>query len=161
MPVSRFVTDSSLDELARRLRFLGFDIETLRGARLEDLFHRARRDGRIVLTLSARRPRRFASVPAVTVTRGDLAGALRSVAIAHEPAGAPFSRCPSCNAALRRRMSFEARGEVPGGVLRGNQALHDCPMCGKWYWEGSHTARLREWLETALGRPIGGPPAMA
>ena len=57
MAPARFVTDSSLDELARRLRFLGYDIVTLAGARLEELFVAGRRDGRTVLTLSARHPR--------------------------------------------------------------------------------------------------------
>src|SRR6266850_296581 len=64
MSPARFITDSSLDYLARRLRFLGFDVRTLEGARLEEVFSAARRDGRTVLKLSARHPRRFADVPA-------------------------------------------------------------------------------------------------
>ena len=154
MPHARFVTDASLDSLARRLRFLGYDVATQRGARLEELFERARREGRIVLTLSARHPKRFADVPVLRVPRDDEPAALRAIAADHEPASPPFSRCPECNSALQRRLAFEARGEVPARVLRDARALHYCPTCGKWYWEGSHTARLREWLERALGRPI-------
>jgi uncharacterized protein len=153
---TRFITDSSLDLLARRLRALGYDIETHRGARLTELFEAAARDERTVLTLSGKRPRRTAKVDsaAITIPRGDPAAALRSIAADHEPAGAPFTRCTLCNTALQRRMSFEARGEVPGAVLRGAESLGYCPHCGKWYWEGSHVARLRAWLEAALGRPI-------
>jgi uncharacterized protein len=177
---SRFVTDSSLELLARRLRVLGYDVETHRGARLAELFEAARRGERTVLTLSEKRPRSrnaadaageteaaetadvasatesadTADVPAITVPRGDPALALRSIAAAHEAAGAPFSRCTLCNTALQRRMSFEARGEVPGAVLRGAESLGYCPNCGKWYWDGSHVARLRAWLEAALGRAI-------
>ena len=156
MAPSRFVTDSSLELLARRLRFLGYDVATLRGARLEDLFERARLDGRIVITPSARHPRRFADVTAIRVEREDPLAAVRAVAGEHEPAGPPFSRCPACNHALEHRLAMEARGEVPAGVLRGAESLRHCPECGKWYWEGSHTARMREWLERALGGPIGG-----
>lgn len=159
MAPARFVTDTSLEFVAHRLVFLGHDVLTLRGARLEDLFEAGRREGRTVLTLSARHPRAFADVPAVVVTRGDAAAAVRAIASAHAPAGAPFSRCAPCNQALMTRHPIEARGEVPGRVLRGAAALSYCPTCGKWYWEGSHTARLREWLERALGRGIGpGPP---
>ena len=163
MAPSRFLTDSSLEFLAFRLAFLGFDVSTLRGARLDELFEAARRDGRTVLTLSTRHPRRFADVPALIVPREDPAGALRAITAAHQPAGAPFSRCAPCNRALRTRHPMEARGEVPGRVLQGATALRDCPMCGKWYWEGSHVARLRAWLEAALGRPIaaGGAPGPA
>jgi hypothetical protein len=154
VPPARFITDSSLDALARRLRFLGFDVVTLPGARLEEVLAEGRRQARTVLTLSARRPRRWADVPAVAVGRGEEAAAVRRLAASFEPAGPPFSRCGECNTALERRHAFEALGEVPGRVQRGATFLHHCPGCGRWYWEGSHVARIREWLEAALGRPL-------
>ncbi len=154
MPAARFITDTSLELVAHRLVFLGYDVATVRGARLEELFEAGRREGRTVLTLSARHPRRFAGVPAIVVPRGDARGAVRAIASAHEPAGAPFSRCAPCNQPLHVRHPMEARGEVPGRVLRSASVLHYCPLCGKWYWEGSHVAHLRAWLEEALGRPL-------
>ena len=154
MAHARFITDTSLELLARRLRMLGYDVASVPGARLDELFEAARREGRTVLTLSARRPPRSADVPALRMPRGDPVAALREIAAAHEPAGPPFSRCPGCNVALQRRTAFEAVGEVPGKVLRGSPSLTYCPHCGKWYWEGSHVARLRAWLADALGRPV-------
>jgi uncharacterized protein with PIN domain len=154
MDPSRFVTDSSLEWLARRLRILGFDVLTLRGARLEELFETARREERVVLTMSARHPKRWGDVPARRVERGANERSVRAIAEAYEPSGAPFSRCADCNHALQRRLPIEATGEVPGAVLRRARHLRHCPNCGKWYWEGSHVERLREWLERALGRPL-------
>ncbi len=159
MSPTRFVTDASLDFVARRLRFLGYDVVTHRGARLEELFEAAARDGRAVLTLSGRHPRRWGGVPVVRALRGDPAGTVRAVAGAHEPAGPPFSRCPRCNAPLRTRTPFEAHGEVPGRVTRAGGALTWCPACGQWFWPGTHVTRIREWLEAAIGRPVGGPAA--
>jgi hypothetical protein len=161
VPPVRLVTDSSLASLARRLRFLGYDVIMLAGARLEEVLAAARREDRTVLTLSARRPRRWADVPAITVERGDEAGAVRKVAASCEPAGQPFSRCGECGTALERRHAFEAHGEVPGRVLRSAPFLHYCPVCDKWYWEGTHVARIREWLEQALGRPLAPPGGRA
>ena len=161
MPPARFITDSSLESLARRLRFLGYDVIALAGARLEEVLAVARREDRTVLTLSARRPRRWADVPAITVERGDEAGAVRKLAGSFEPAGPPFSRCGDCGTAREERHAFEAHGEVPGRVLRSAPFLRYCPSCGKWYWEGTHVAHIREWLERALGRPLeppGGAP---
>jgi uncharacterized protein len=155
VPPTRFVTDASLEFLARRLVFLGYDVAVIRGARLEELFEAAKADGRTVLTMSRRRPRAFAEVAAVGVAREDPAAAVRAIAAAHEPAGPPFSRCPECNTALHTRHPMEARGEVPGRVLRAAKTLSWCPHCGKWYWEGTHVARLRAWLEAALGRALG------
>ncbi len=159
MPPTRFVTAASLDFVARRLRFLGYDVVTHAGARLEELFEEAARDGRTVLTTSARHPKRWREVPAVRVPAADPAAAVRAIAGAHEPSGPPFSRCPRCSQALHRRTSFEAVGEVPGRVTRANAMLTWCPACGQWYWEGTHTARLRRWLEEALGKPLSGPAA--
>lgn len=156
MVPSRFVTDASLDELARRLRFLGYDVLTHRGARLEELFAVAERDGRIVLTPSARHPKRWAHVRVVHAPSGDLAGAVRAISTAHAPAGAPFSRCPACNTALRARTAFEAHGEVPARVARAGGPLTWCPGCGRWFWIGSHVARITAWLEATLGRALDG-----
>ncbi len=156
---TRFVTDSSLEQLARRLRFLGYDVVTHRGARLEELFSSALAEGRTVLTLSARRVPRRVGVPIVQVTRGDLEGSVRAIAAAHSPATARWSRCPSCNSALHRRSAFEARGEVPGSVTRMNVPLAWCPACGRWFWPGSHVSRMNAWFERVLGGGSDSGPA--
>ena len=153
---TRFVTDSSLDLLARRLRFLGYDIVTHRGARLEELFVTAAAEGRTVLTLSLRRPRAHADVPVLQVPRSDVATAVRKVADAHTPAGPAWSRCPACNVALHSRSAFEARGEVPGRVARMGVAFTWCPSCARWYWPGSHVARMNAWFAAVLGWPEAG-----
>jgi uncharacterized protein with PIN domain len=154
MQPDRFVTDSSLDFIARRLRFLGYDVSTFPGARLEELFDRATADGAIVLSRSPRHPRRWGAVPLVRIDASDPVAAVRAIASRYAPAGTPFSRCPVCNVALRARHPMEARGEIPGRVLRAIRTVSACPMCGKWYWEGTHVARIRAWLEGALGRAL-------
>ena len=157
---TRFVTDTSLEQLARRLRFLGYDVITHRGARLEELLAAAARQARTVLTLSTRHPRRWAAVSALCVPRGDAAAALRAVVAAYAPVGAPWSRCPACNVMLHARSSFEALGEVPGRVTRMGVPLGWCPSCGQWYWPGSHVARMNAWFAQALGPslPLATPP---
>lgn len=147
----RFLTDGSLAALARRLRVLGHDVEVQPGARLPELFERAAAESRVVLTLSERRPRRFAAVPVVRAVRGDLAAGVRAAAALGPAPGPPFSRCPRCNGALARRSPFEAHGEVPGRVVRAGRPLGSCTHCGQWYWLGSHAVRLTHWLEEALG----------
>jgi uncharacterized protein with PIN domain len=154
MTPDRFVTDSSLGLLARRLRLLGYDVLVLAGARLEEVLEAARREGRIALTMSARHPRKFADVSVRRMPRERPAESVREIAQTAVPSGTPFSRCPACNTALQRRLPIEARGEIPSKVLRAARTLTFCPACGKWFWEGSHVARLKRWLEAALGRPL-------
>ena len=145
------MTDASLEQLARRLRFLGYDVATHRGARLEELFAVAAAQGRTVLTLSARRPRAAGAVEVLRVPRGDDAGAVREVAAHHAPSGARWSRCPGCNVALQSRSSFEAIGEVPARITRSGWPLTWCPSCGRWFWPGSHVVRMNAWFDRVLG----------
>ena len=153
----RFLTDDSLALVARRLRALGFDVEVARGAQLQELFEAARASGATVLTLSNRRAGRHHPVPVITLPRGDAARAVREMALRFAPVGPPFGRCLECNTPLQTRYASEARGEIPASVARLSATLRYCPNCGRWYWKGSHTARLREWLEAALGRPLADP----
>lgn len=159
MTPTRFVTDASLALVARRLRQLGYDVELHRGARLEELLEAAARDGRTVLTRSARRPKRWGAVPAMQVDDTDPAAAVRAVAGQHEPSGGPLSRCSHCNHPLRVRSAFEAHGEVPGRVARRGGPLWSCTGCGQWFWLGSHTDKLRAWFEAALERAVVWPEA--
>ena len=103
MAPARFVTDSSLAFLARRLRFLGYDVRLAPGARLEELLELGRAENRVVLTNSARHPRRYADVSLRSLPRADARDLVRAIASEAEPAGPPFSRCPECNVALQRR----------------------------------------------------------
>lgn len=157
---SRFVTDSSLELLARRLRFLGYDVVTHRGARLAELFAAAAAEQRTVITLSDRRPPANTGVGVLRVARGDVGAAVRAVASTHVPTGPPWSRCPECNVALHSRTAFEARGEVPGRVARMGVPFTWCPSCARWYWPGSHVARMNAWFESVLGTraPLPEPP---
>jgi len=152
MDPGRFLVDLSLEGLARRLRLLGFDVATLPGARLETLFEAAGRDGRTVLTTSARHPRRHARVRAVTVDRGDPVRAVRSLVAAYAPPGAPFSRCSVCNEPLGDGPG--RRGTVPERVRASGTPLRHCPRCRRTYWHGTHVERLRAWLEVATGNPV-------
>ncbi len=153
MDPARFATDISLAKFGRWLRFLGYDVEVLGGARLEELFAHAGRTGRIALTMSLKRPR-AAFVEVARVERGNEAASLRRLVARYAPLGRPFSRCVECNTALATRHAMEAVGEVPSRVLRGAPTLSYCPVCGKWYWEGSHVDRVRRALETMLERPL-------
>ena len=148
------MTDASLDQLARRLRFLGYDVVTHRGARLEELFAVGAGQGRTVLTLSARLPRGAAGVDVMRVPRGDEAAAVREVVARHLPSGPRWSRCPACNSALQPRSAFEAIGEVPARITRSGWPLSWCPSCGRWFWPGSHVARMNAWFDRLLS-PAG------
>ena len=156
MPAARFLTETSLELLARRLRILGHDVEIVRGARLEALCDEARRSQRIALTTSARHPRRYADVAVIAVPRA-VSAAVRWIDSSYAPAGAPFSRCAACNTVIETRPAAEAQGRAPEAIVRAARWLTHCPGCDRWYWHGSHVDRLRTWFESALGHSVAPP----
>lgn len=136
-----------LGRLARYLRFVGCDTAYVRGLQDDELVELARREGRVLLTrdraLSRRSPSSF------LVESPVLAEQWRSVRRAWPsvPTEPSFLRCSLCNGSLEPRSAAEAReagSTVPPSVRRGEGPLYACRACGHLYWEGSHTARIRE-----------------
>jgi uncharacterized protein with PIN domain len=154
----RWLADEMLGRLTRYLRFLGQDTEYVRGGTDSEIALRAGREGRILLT----RDRQLASrVPgAVLLRSGALAEQLLTVRATFpqlelEPR---FDRCSECNGGLvavddRERPGLA--GLVPESILRRGSAVFRCSACGHLYWEGSHTARVREFLTRTTGNRPG------
>ena len=169
----RFLLDTHLGKLARRLRLAGFDTLYANAADDADLAEQAARDGRVLLTrdveLLKRRAVEFGYfVRATDAHEQWLEVVSRFALVAHIRA---FTRCTRCNGTLRVTTEPEALARVPADVLvrvssaaaarpvRGDQMhegdVYACSSCGHVYWEGSHTARIRAWLADG-GAPKAG-----
>lgn len=57
-----------------------------------------------------------------------------------------FTRCRVCNAAVEPVDAGEVQDRVPARVWTPDGAFARCPDCGRVYWEGSHTDRMRSVL---------------
>jgi len=152
----RWLVDEMLGRLARYLRFVGCDTVYVRGLDDDAIVELARREERVLLTRDRELARR---VPGSLLVASPAVGEQwRAVRAAYpELATAPtFVRCSLCNGVLERADATAAAAapELPPGVRAGAEALFRCGACGHLYWEGSHTARIRERLD-AWSR--GGP----
>ncbi|WP_157212069.1 Mut7-C RNAse domain-containing protein [Desulfomonile tiedjei] len=58
-----------------------------------------------------------------------------------------LSRCLSCNVPVREIAKHRIKGRVPDSVFSRNSIFHECPSCGKLYWEGTHASRIKRRLE--------------
>jgi hypothetical protein len=148
----RFFADSMLAGLARWLRVLGLDAaheDTIDDA---ELVRRGAAERRLVLT----RDRGLAEgwwTDGVLLLRGDdPLEQLREVAEGTGiTAGALFSRCTRCNLPLGEAPAAHVEARVPPAVRADGRPLRGCAGCGRVYWEGSHTERMRRAVERALG----------
>jgi hypothetical protein len=156
----RFLCDSHLGKLGRRLRLLGFDALLARDlctdAVAEDpgddaLVRCARAEQRILLT----RDRALLARPELThglrIPEAPADTQLRNlIARLHLDAAAqPFTRCTCCNSPIEPA-DPAAIGQVPAGVRQRQHRFWHCPGCGRTYWEGSHHGRMRVLIDRVL-----------
>lgn len=145
----RLIADAMLGGLVRWLRVLGLDTAYDPGLDDPELVDLAVEQGRVILTRDRRlvRRRRAANHLLVRseVVDEQVAQVLADLAI--EPAaGALFSRCLRCNAALEEMPAAEAAPRVPPYVARTQTRFRRCPSCGRIFWRATHAERMRRRL---------------
>ena len=143
----RFACDEMLGRLARLLRAAGYDTSLAEpGTPDREVLARARTEGRLLLT----RDRHLAETAApdsVLVSADDPDQQAVAIGRAHglDWLYAPFSRCLMDNTLLRCASEAEI-ATMPEAARGRDGAFHACPSCGRLYWPGSHTDRLRRCL---------------
>jgi len=127
------------------LRLLGFDSAYAERAADYNLVHRARSEGRVLLTRRAS----AAALPwaeAVHLESDSLDEQLFQVAALFPPPEHPMTRCSLCNAQLEVVPKEAVRDEVPPYVYATASGFSKCPECGHVYWQGTHFPKImRRW----------------
>lgn len=133
-----------LGRLARYLRFVGYDTAYVRGISDDELIRRARAEGRRIVTrdrqLSVRAPGSvLLRSPAISGQWAELRAAVSDLA-----AEVRFVRCTECNGELRAEPG-DPLGDRSSPTYAARNRCR-CTECGHVYWEGSHTAAIRQRL---------------
>ncbi|MGH0035789.1 MAG: Mut7-C RNAse domain-containing protein [Myxococcota bacterium] len=149
----RFFADAMLGRLARWLRVLGYDTAWRAHIADEDLVRSAAAEGRIVLTRDRRMLEewRYEGIHLVEAESpreqlAEVAAAFRLVEGARL-----FDRCVRCNERLDAVAPGSVATDVPERIRREHGRFRRCGACGRVYWRGSHTRRMREALGAILG----------
>jgi hypothetical protein len=144
----RFVADAMLGKLAKWLRVLGYDTHYQShypGDALGRLVH----EGRVLLS---RRPHTVENHPDGLLLHSDRLTAQilemkEKRAITAERSRC-FTRCLRCNVPLRKAPRETTRENVPDYVFHENPGgIQFCPSCGRYFWPGTHRARMEKQLE--------------
>lgn len=152
-PEPRFFADAMLGRLARWLRLTGHDTRHDPHVEDADLVRIALEEGRAILTRDRALPEQWSVQDVLVLDAEDPLEQLREVVARFhlDWRARAFSRCSRCNAPVEPARPLEVADRVPEGVLAQRLALARCPRCGRIYWEGSHTDRMRRALARALG----------
>ena len=152
----RFMVDAMLGRLARWLRILGCDARFEEEIPDAELVRRALEEGRVILT----RDRALAeewSVPHLLIVESEAPlTQLRQVVRAFELdwRARLFTRCSRCNTELETIAREDAATRVPPRIFSERERFLRCVSCGRIYWGGSHSARMRRVLDEALERAV-------
>jgi uncharacterized protein with PIN domain len=145
-----------LGRLARWLRALGLDVHPAPPVADVALARLAAREGRLLLTRDRRLCAKEGPGRCRWVHARKPAAQLRELARGlglFDPGWRDrlFTRCMVCNTPLRDTEWEGVIPDLPPEVRADPRVrsvgLRRCPSCRRVYWEGSHTRRMRRWLE--------------
>jgi len=142
----RFIADLMLGRLCRWLRFFGHDVVNAPEGDDSVVVEQWKGSGRVMLTRDRELARRCSS-DSLYVVSDHVMEQLRQVVgeFGLDPTSGLFTRCSLCNGLLK---AADPRNvQIPHGVRDRGIELLECPDCGKVYWEGTHTDKIRKVAE--------------
>ena len=140
----KFIVNSMLGKLAKRLRMLGYD--TLYDAKIDDheILKLSKEQDRCIITRDTGLSKiRGAKVFLIGSTKlEEQIKELKKLATIKKSKKLLFSRCAECNSPLEEIEKDKIKELVPPFVYKTVNGFHHCPACKKIYWHGTHTDKL-------------------
>lgn len=145
----RFICDTMLGKLAKRLRILGLDTAYVRSD--SDLAS-FKPNGEMPYFFTKRKVQRTLYGNAVYIESDFVTGQLgeiKKIILPYVSQVSVMKRCIVCNVLLINMNRDDVEGLVPEFVFHKYSLFRTCPSCKKIYWEGSHVKRMQEWITIA------------
>lgn len=147
-----FVVDSMLGNLAKKLRILGYDSKYFSSIEDDKLILIAKNEKRTIITKDEQLSKNAdkQNIGCVLIRGSDELEQIMQI-----NAKIKFdkfvmdtnnSRCIACNGILQPVEKFRIIGKIPEGVLEREKKFWMCDSCKKIYWEGTHFAKLQEFV---------------
>jgi uncharacterized protein with PIN domain len=147
-----------LGNLAKKLRILGYDSKYFSSVEDDKLIAIAKNEKRTILTKDEQLTKIAEKQNVVSVLiRGndevEQIGQINTkIKLGRFVIDTNNSRCIVCNGNLRSIEKFRIIGKVPEGVLEREQKFWMCDSCKKIYWQGTHFAKLQEFVSKLNNR---------
>jgi len=145
----KFIVDSMLGKLARRLRLMGYN--TIFDTKIDDreLLKISNEEGRYVITRDTQLAKiRDAKVFLIRSTDiKEQLNELSKLAKIGTDSKLSFSRCAECNTPVQNVSKEEVKKIVPKFVYETLNKFSYCPKCKKAYWQGTHYEKLLKELK--------------
>jgi uncharacterized protein with PIN domain len=150
----KFFADVMAARLVKWLRAIGFDTAWEDAIPDAELVKRAIEENRFILTLDKKLTRHW-RVDNILLLESEDVFEQFCQTIEHFKIKQPkkfFTRCLVCNTLLRELAAEKITENLPPDVRENQAAVNYCPNCGKVFWEGSHTRRMRLKIQDLFDR---------
>ncbi len=147
----RFLLAENLNRLAKYLRMLGYDAEIYKSISFSNKIRLANKDKRIFLTRSQKEAKstiQFSRKRIFSNFVREQIKELRDYISLSE--NHLFSRCLVYNKKLHQIKKEKIQSLVPGYVYYEHNDFYLCRKCGRIYWRGTHSKRMKKMLENLL-----------
>ena len=148
----KFIADSELGRLAKRLRLLGYD--TLYYPQIEDslLLRKSREENRIILTrdksLMKRRDIKRCRCEALYIKNEQVFSQIKQILYLFRiKPDFSKSRCKHDNGELKRIEKKEVKNKVPEYVYKNQNEFVICKNCKRLYWKATQWEKLKKDIE--------------
>jgi hypothetical protein len=155
---SNFIVDAMLGNLAKKLRILGYDSKYFSSIEDDKLIAIAKNEKRIILTKDEQLTKiaEKQNVGSVLIRGNDeleqIAQINAKIKLDRFVMDTNNSRCIVCNGNLQSTEKYRIIGKVPEGILEREEKFWMCDSCKKIYWEGTHFAKLQEFVNKLNNR---------
>ncbi len=147
----KFICDDNLGRLARWLRTLGYDTAFDRNITDERLIAVSLAEDRTIVTRDRRLAQQVLARNIVLLRENNPLRQVQELLTLTGLRGDParlFSRCVVCNTEVEPIDKEKFVEVIPPYVWRTHERFHRCRSCGRIFWDGTHTRRLRELLDS-------------
>ena len=146
----RFVLDTQLGKLAKRLRMLGFDTLYHNDFKETDLIKISASENRILLTRNKKLLKRRCIDRGFWIRTTEPDSQVREIVKRLDLFSQchPFTRCLECNTPVKSVSKKKILGLLKHQTAAYFDTFTQCSACGKVYWKGSHYERMRQFLRS-------------
>lgn len=155
--MSDFLTDAMLGGLTRWLRVLGYDTVFNPAEDDRDLVRIADARRRVLLTRDRHLVEHLRPHRSLLIQSDRPLEQLRQTVneCQLEPPATLFNRCLVCNTALTPADERRAPPTAASHPQFNPNSVRHCATCQQYFWEGSHTRRMRQTLSETLPEWLG------
>ena len=151
-PEKKFFVDAMLGNIARKLRFFGYDSKYFADIEDRQIIIEAKKENRIIISRDKDLVKKSEKLglSCIFITKEDetdqFLEIIAQTKIKFSHISGDFARCSKCNGNTVRIEKSSIKENVSPKTYQTNEIFWKCSNCNKIYWEGTHVKKLQDFV---------------